>query len=134
MGITTLSWRWDARLPGRHGGDFAAVFESLHLVLEGLVWRVESNGEWVGAGADELDSRATDATALETPDLARLLRGIDQVIDGSFVGSDSGGERVVRLSIIDNSWLDMTTKDPKLIGGFLQHFGTPDREGSETEV
>lgn len=79
--------------------------------------------ECVGNAAYELYRAAETGAALDGADLLRLASGVDQVIDGEFIGTPVGGARP-RLVIVaeDSTYYVVASAEPGLLDRVRQRF------------
>lgn len=119
------SWHWPA-IPARNDtqGDLFLVMQILSPWLEGVCWRIDDL-ECVPYWSPE-DEEAWAGRDLTHIELLSFLAGIDQIINAEFVGlRECDDAEVIRIQVVDNEDLDVTTSISGLVEKMTEIAGVP---------
>lgn len=102
--------------------DLKDLLACLGSVATKLRWQVRDL-ECMGRRADELHDLAERGDLIAGAQLVVLAEGIDQVIDGEFLGYEAGSESptVVLLAVDSSSW-DIASTHEVLLDAFRRRF------------
>ena len=78
-----------------------------------LLWSV-TNLEAVGTGADRLYEIEASESAIPFEALLDLIEGVNQVIDGEFIGRSRTGAIMMTIRAVDSTAFDVEAFDPRV--------------------